>query len=54
VRAVETALVLMLTLALAYFGFRAFGDEWPLNLAAALLVAVLFLSFAYALDRGRR
>jgi hypothetical protein len=54
VRFVETALVLMFGLGLAYFAFTTFGDDRAVGAAAAALVLTLFLGLAYGLDQGSR
>jgi len=41
VRHVETALALLIVAGLTYFAYVAVGDEFPLNVAVAVLAFVL-------------
>ena len=47
--ALETVLGLVLCLFLAYFAFQAVGDDWPLNLAVAVLAFVLAAGLVFKL-----
>ncbi len=52
--ALETVLGLVLSLFLAYFAFTAVGDEWPLNLAVAVLAFVIVGGVFLGLAGGKR
>ena len=52
-RGTEAVLVGIFAVTMAYFGFTAFGADWPLNVAAAVLTLVIFLALVGAFGRGR-